>query len=82
MDDSKQIELRCGTLRVIERYTERGCALPKDFVSTAEKNRVIDDTGFRPNVGIVVMNVEGQVFWANVPKARTPAIPPGRNQRR
>ncbi len=39
-------------------------------MSKAEKNRVIDDTGFRPNVGIVVMNVEGQVFWGKRAKGK------------
>ena len=39
-------------------------------MSTAEKDRVIDDAGFRPNVGIVVTNAEGQVLWGKRVKGR------------
>ena len=39
-------------------------------MSTAEKDRVIDDAGFRPNVGIVVTNAEGQVLWGKRVKGK------------
>tara|TARA_A100001011_G_C14057249_1_gene734581 strand:- start:320 stop:853 length:534 start_codon:yes stop_codon:yes gene_type:complete len=39
-------------------------------VSTAEKDRVIDESGFRPNVGIVVTNLDGQVLWGKRVKGR------------
>ena len=39
-------------------------------MSTAEKDRVIDEAGFRPNVGIVVTNVEGQVLWGKRVKGK------------
>ena len=39
-------------------------------MSTAEKDRVIDEAGFRPNVGIVVTNAEGQVLWGKRVKGK------------
>ena len=39
-------------------------------MSTAEKDRVIDESGFRPNVGIVVTNLDGQVLWGKRVKGR------------
>ena len=39
-------------------------------MSTAEKDRVIDEAGFRPNVGIVVTNAEGQVIWGKRVKGK------------
>ena len=39
-------------------------------MSTTEKDRVIDEAGFRPNVGIVVTNAEGQVLWGKRVKGK------------
>ena len=39
-------------------------------MSTSEKDRVIDEAGFRPNVGIIVPNQSGQVLWGKRVKGR------------
>ena len=39
-------------------------------MSTSEKDRVIDEAGFRPNVGIIVTNQSGQVLWGKRVKGR------------
>lgn len=39
-------------------------------VSTVDKDRVIDEAGFRPNVGIVVTNHDGQVLWGKRVKGK------------
>jgi putative (di)nucleoside polyphosphate hydrolase len=39
-------------------------------VSTVDKDRVIDEAGFRPNVGIVVTNRDGQVLWGKRVKGK------------
>lgn len=39
-------------------------------MSTSEKDRVIDESGFRPNVGIIVSNESGQVLWGKRVKGR------------
>ena len=39
-------------------------------MSTSEKDRVIDEAGFRPNVGIIVTNQNGQVLWGKRVKGR------------
>ena len=39
-------------------------------MSTVDKDRVIDEAGFRPNVGIVVTNHDGQVLWGKRVKGK------------
>ena len=39
-------------------------------MSTVDKDRVIDEAGFRPNVGIVVTNRDGQVLWGKRVKGK------------
>lgn len=39
-------------------------------MSTVDKDRVIDEAGFRPNVGIVVTNYDGQVLWGKRVKGK------------
>jgi hypothetical protein len=40
---------------------------------------VIDSEGYRPNVGIILCNAEGRLFWAKADRAAFLAVSPGRH---
>ena len=71
----------CGRIRAVVGVDNHKCdrRLNQTVISVEkatlnrsdDKDRIIDAEGFRPNVGIVIVNAERQVFWGRRVTART-----------
>ena len=64
MWDTTGVRVYCICVLQFEQRIEKG------FCEYIRKDRVIDEAGFRPNVGIIVTNQSGQVLWGKRVKGR------------